>query len=65
MKRLILSLLVALPLTTHAALMRGADGRWYGNLCVTQMGVQPVGWQPVGTICFAPGFNTHGFIANF
>ncbi len=48
----------------QAALMRGPDGRWYGNICVTQMGVQPVPWQPVGSICYAPGYNLYGFIAN-
>lgn len=49
---------------TQAALMRGADGRWYGNICITQMGAHSVNWQPVGSICFVPGYNIYGFIAN-
>lgn len=65
MKRVVLSILAAV-LMTHAgaAVMRGQDGRWYGNVCITQVGWQIVPWQMVGSICFAPMFNQYGFIAN-
>lgn len=65
MKRLLVTLLVTIFVTSSiAAVMRGPDGRWYGNVCVTQLGWQVVPWQIIGSMCFAPMFNQYGFIAN-
>lgn len=65
MKRIALSLLATVLVTSAtAAVMRGQDGRWYGNVCITQVGWQIVPWQMVGSMCFAPMYNQYGFIAN-
>lgn len=65
MKRLLVTILATLFVTSSiAAVMRGQDGRWYGNICVTQLGWQIVPWQIIGSMCFAPMFNQYGFIVN-
>ena len=65
MKHLFLFLILLLiAVTSHSAVMRGQDGRWYGNICMTQTGWQQVPWQLVGTTCYAPMLRQYGFIAN-
>lgn len=57
-------LLLSLTISSPAAVMRGQDGRWYGNICITQLGWQQVGWQLVGSMCYSTVWRQHGFIAN-
>lgn len=57
-------LLIALVTPTNSAVVRGADGRWYGNICVTQVGWQVVPWQPVGSMCYSTMWKMWGFIVN-
>lgn len=65
MKRLAIFITVfLLSLTSSAAVIRGQDGRWYGNICITQMGWQEVPWQLVGSMCYSPMWRQYGFIAN-
>lgn len=65
MKKLLsLTLLLTLTISSPAAVMRGQDGRWYGDICVTQVGWQQVPWQLVGSMCYSPMWRQHGFIAN-
>lgn len=63
-KLTIFLLLVFISITAIAAVMRGPDGRWYGNVCLTDLGWQVVNWQLVGSTCYAPMWNRYGFIAN-
>lgn len=58
---------IAMMLYTQASIstvIRGQDGRWYGNICITQVGWQEVPWQLVGSICYSPMWQNYGFIAN-
>lgn len=63
-KLLIFVLATMLSLPSTALVVRGQDGRWYGNICVTQLGWQEVPWQIVGSMCFSPQWRMYGFIAN-
>lgn len=65
MKKLTIFLLcLGLTFASPAAVIRGQDGRWYGNICITQVGWQEVPWQLIGTICYSPMWRQNGFIAN-
>jgi hypothetical protein len=65
MKRCIVAiLLLCSTIQTPAAVIRGVDGRWYGNICITQVGWQEVPWQLVGSMCYSPMWRQYGFIAN-
>jgi hypothetical protein len=66
MKKIVLVFLLLLLFSTNAvtAVVRGPDGRWYGNICVTQRGWQQVPWQLIGSMCFSPMWQQYGFIAN-
>ncbi len=65
MKKLVIFFLIlSTSMLTPAAVIRGQDGRWYGNICVTQVGWQEVPWLPIGSMCFSSMFNQYGFIAN-
>ncbi len=64
MKTLILLLLILVHTNSTSAIIRGQDGRWYGNICVTQVGWQEVPWQLVGSMCYSSVFRQWGFIAN-
>lgn len=65
MKRLAIFITVfLLTLSSSAAVVRGQDGRWYGNICITQVGWQEVPWQLVGSMCYSNMWRQYGFIAN-
>lgn len=65
MKRLAIFITVfLLAISSYAAVKRGSDGRWYGNMCITQLGWEEVSWQLVGSMCYAPMRRQYGFIAN-
>ena len=57
-------LLLSITFNSTAAVIRGVDGRWYGNICITQIGWQEVPWQLVGSMCYSPMWRQYGFIAN-
>lgn len=57
-------MLLTITICSPAAVMKGQDGRWYGNICITQAGWQQVPWQLVGSTCHAPMWRQYGFIAN-
>jgi hypothetical protein len=48
-----------------AAVVLGADGLWYGNICQTSIGWQVVPWRLVGASCYSPGWGQWGYIANY
>jgi len=48
-----------------AAVVLGNNGLWYGNICQTTYGWQVVPWQLVGATCYAPGWGSYGYIANY
>lgn len=66
--KILLPLLFVLLLTVQAAAIgatiRGNDGRWYGNICLTQAGAVFVPWQLVGSMCYWPAHGIYGFILN-
>jgi hypothetical protein len=64
MKKLFVIFLLLFSTNSIPAVVRGADGRWYGNICVTQRGWQTVPWLPVGSMCYSPMWQMYGFIAN-
>lgn len=65
MKKILTTLLILLTtLSSPAAVIRGQDGRWYGNICITQLGWQEIPWQIVGSTCYSPMWRQYGFIAN-
>jgi hypothetical protein len=65
MKKLIIFLILTLSMISSPAMVvKGMDGRWYGNICITQLGWQEVPWQIVGSMCFSPQWRMYGFIAN-
>lgn len=67
MKYILIALLLivlALPITSDAAVWWGQDGRLYGNICVIpNVGSWYVNPQPVGSYCFIQNIGW-GFIAN-
>lgn len=66
MRRLLSIILLLLTIPAMAAVQRDPrTGIWIGNICQTPMGWQVVPWQPVGSVCFSPGWNAYGFIANY
>lgn len=66
MRSLLFSILVSMAVTAGAAVVRDpATGVWLGNICQTSMGWQEVPWQPIGTVCYSPGWRAYGFIANY
>jgi hypothetical protein len=66
MKFLIILPLLIAALSANAAVWRDArTGIWIGNICQTAMGWQIVAPQPVGSVCFSPGWGSYGFIANY
>lgn len=66
MRRLLITLLFALPVTADAAIWRDpVTGLWFGNVCQTPQGWQIVAPQLVGSTCWSPGWRTYGFIANY
>lgn len=65
MKKILTTLLILLTtFTSPAAVMRGQDGRWYGNVCITKHGWQEIPWQLVGSTCYSPMWRQYGFVAN-
>jgi len=65
MKKLVIFFLIlSTSMLTPAAVIRGQDGRWYGNICVTQVGWQEVPWQLIGSMCYSTMWRQNGFIAN-
>lgn len=65
MKKFILFFLIlSTSMLTPAAVIRGPDGRWYGNICITQAGWQQVNWQLIGSMCYSSMFRQYGTIAN-
>lgn len=66
MKSIIISVLLLFATAVTAAVMRDPNtGIWVGNICQTPSGWQVVPWQPVGSVCFSPGWQSYGFIANY
>jgi hypothetical protein len=66
MKKTIITLLLLVSLPVGAAVWRDQrTGIWIGNICQTPAGWQIVPPQPVGSICFSPGWQAYGFIANY
>lgn len=64
MKFLIGVIFLLLCNIAYSTVIRGPDGRWYGNICVTQIGWEMINWQPLGSICYSPKFRQYGFIVN-
>lgn len=62
--KVLLILFLSLPIIANAEVIFGPNGVLYGNVCQTQMGWQYVPWQPVGSLCYSPRFNSWGYILN-
>ena len=71
MKKYFLTLLLALGVfatatfsasKSEAHYYRGIDGLYYGNICRIGTYWQVVHYQPVGSVCYSPGWNAFGRI---
>lgn len=65
MKKTILVMLLCISSSmADSTVWRSPNGIVYGDICQTRFGWQQVLPLPVGSNCFAPRFNTWGYIAN-